>query len=126
VIERAGAIEQKRAESGCFVLITNRPLEGDDAQNTEDILRTYKAQDGIERNFSFLKDPLIVNNIFLKKPQRIEALGLVWGRRRIPVCNGIVGQPGRVFPVGIHDVDFRLISSSGRGIINNSVSLKSG
>lgn len=77
VIERAGAIEQKRAESGCFVLITNRPLEGDDAQNTEDILRTYKAQDGIERNFSFLKDPLIVNNIFLKKPQRIEALGLV-------------------------------------------------
>jgi len=77
VIEQTEAIEQKRAEAGCFVLITNRPLKGEDAQTTEDILRTYKAQDGIERNFSFLKDPLIVNNIFLKKPQRIEALGMV-------------------------------------------------
>ncbi len=77
LIERTEAIEQKRTKAGCFVLITNRPSEGLDAQNTEELLRTYKAQDGIERNFRFLKDPLIVNNIFLKKPQRIEALGLV-------------------------------------------------
>lgn len=77
VIERTEAIEQKRTEAGCFILITNRPGEGPDAQNAEELLRTYKAQDGIERNFSFLKDPLIVNNIFLKKPQRIEALGLI-------------------------------------------------
>jgi transposase len=41
------------------------------------LLRTYKAQDGIERNFSFLKDPLIVNDLFLKKPERIEALGMI-------------------------------------------------
>ena len=37
----------------------------------------YKNQHGIEPNFSFLKDPLIVNSLFLKKPARIEALGLV-------------------------------------------------
>ncbi|MFT5405035.1 MAG: transposase, partial [Verrucomicrobiales bacterium] len=29
------------------------------------------------RNFSFLKEPLIVNDIFLKKPERINALGMV-------------------------------------------------
>src|SRR5262249_23535349 len=29
------------------------------------------------QNFAFLKDPVIVNSLFLKKPERIEALGLV-------------------------------------------------
>jgi transposase len=37
----------------------------------------YKSQIGIEKNFSFLKDPVIVNSIFLKKAERIEVLGLV-------------------------------------------------
>jgi transposase len=31
----------------------------------------------VEQNFAFLKDPVIVNSLFLKKPERIEALGLV-------------------------------------------------
>ena len=31
----------------------------------------------IERNFGFLKDPLIVNDLFLKRPDRIEVLGFV-------------------------------------------------
>ena len=30
-----------------------------------------------QQNYGFLKDPLIVNSLFLKKPERIEALGLV-------------------------------------------------
>ena len=34
-------------------------------------------QGGIEQNFSFLKDLVIVNSIFLKKPHRTEVLGLV-------------------------------------------------
>jgi transposase len=38
----------------------------------------YKSQIGIEKNFSFLKDPVIVNSIFLKKAERIEVLGLVY------------------------------------------------
>jgi transposase len=37
----------------------------------------YKSQIGIEKNFGFLKDPVIVNSIFLKKAERIEVLGLV-------------------------------------------------
>lgn len=37
----------------------------------------HMAKHGIEQNFGFLKDPVIVNSIFLKKPNRIEVLGLV-------------------------------------------------
>jgi transposase len=77
IVERQQVIEQKRTEAGCFVLLSNRPNQGLDAQTPEELLRTYKAQDGIERNFSFLKDPLIVNDLFLKKPERIEALGMI-------------------------------------------------
>jgi transposase len=40
-------------------------------------LELYKNQSGIEQNFGFLKDPVIVNSIFLKKPSRIEVLGLI-------------------------------------------------
>ena len=47
------------------------------AHRAGDVLRAYKAQHGIEQNFGFLKDPLMVNSLFLKKPERIEALGLV-------------------------------------------------
>jgi transposase len=31
----------------------------------------------VEQNFAFLKAPIIVNSLLLKKPERIEALGLV-------------------------------------------------
>ncbi len=41
------------------------------------LLKTYKEQHGIEKNFGFLKDPLIVNDLFLKKTERIEALGFI-------------------------------------------------
>ncbi len=43
----------------------------------EIILKTYKEQYGVERNFGFLKDPLIVNDLFLKRPERIEVLGMI-------------------------------------------------
>lgn len=68
------AIEKLQEEAGCFVLLANVPTE---EKSGIDILRTYKEQDGIERNFGFLKDPLVANDIFLKKPRRIEAMGLV-------------------------------------------------
>lgn len=42
-----------------------------------EVLAAYKEQHGIERNFAFLKDPLIVNDLFLKRPDRIEALGFI-------------------------------------------------
>jgi transposase len=58
-------------------LLTNVPAEGPLAHRAEEVLRAYKEQHGMEQNYAFLKDPLIVNSLFVKKPERIEALGLV-------------------------------------------------
>lgn len=67
-----------RLEAGCFVLICNLSGEQERSQWTgAALLKLYKNQSGIEQNFGFLKDPVIVNSIFLKKPTRIEVLGLV-------------------------------------------------
>jgi len=70
---RSNESGKKRAVS----LLTNIPRQGDMAETGAELLQAYKEQNGIERNFSFLKDPLIVNDLFLKKPERIEALGAV-------------------------------------------------
>ena len=75
--ERAEVIARKRQEAGCFVLLTNVPTVGEMAHSARAVLQAYKEQHGIEQNYGFLKDPLIVNSLFLKKPERIEALGLV-------------------------------------------------
>jgi transposase len=64
-------------EAGCFVLRTNVPTEGDLAHSARDMLTVYKDQHGTEQNYGFLKDPVIVHSLFLKKPERIEALGVV-------------------------------------------------
>jgi len=74
VSEHKTAVEKLREEAGCFVLLTTVPAG---KKSGRDILRIYKEQDGIERNFAFLKDPLVTNDMFLKKPHRIEAMGLV-------------------------------------------------
>ncbi len=58
-------------------MLTNIPQQGNMAETGAELLHAYKEQHGIERNFSFLKDPLIVNDLFLKKPERIEVLGAI-------------------------------------------------
>jgi transposase len=72
--ERIARLEE---EAGCFVLLTNVPTAGELAHSARDILTGYKDQHGTEQNYGFLKDPVIVNSLFLKKPARIEALGLI-------------------------------------------------
>jgi transposase len=64
-------------ETGCFVLLTTVPPEGEMTHSASETLRAYKEQHGVEQNFAFLKDPIMVNSLFLKKPARIEALGLI-------------------------------------------------
>ena len=74
----ADAVAPLRLEAGCFVLICNLSGKQERKQWTAiSLLELYKDQGGIEQNFGFLKDPVIVNSIFLKKPSRIEVLGLV-------------------------------------------------
>ena len=77
VIEDDKSVSKLRKEAGCFVMLTNVPQEGKDSYDAKEILKAYKDQYGIEQNFGFLKDPVIVNSIFLKRPERIEVLGLV-------------------------------------------------
>jgi len=74
VSKNEGAVEKLREKAGCFVLLTNVLIK---EKSGLEILMTYKEQDGIEKNFGFLKDPLVANDVFLKKPRRIEAMGLV-------------------------------------------------
>lgn len=77
VEEKTEDVSIKRQEAGCFVLVNNVAKDGEGAYDGRSILETYKEQYGIEQNFAFLKDPVIVNDLFLEKPERIEALGLV-------------------------------------------------
>jgi len=75
VEENAEAVSNARKVAGCFVLISRRldPAEVGSAQ----LLRIYKEQSDVEKNFEFLKDPMILDSLFLKTPRRIEALALV-------------------------------------------------
>ena len=76
VLESPDKVDPLREEAGCFVLLTNL-LDQQEDWPAQELLLLYKSQIGIEKNFSFLKDPAIVNSIFLKKARRIEVLGLV-------------------------------------------------
>lgn len=76
--ENAAHIACLRQRNGCFVLLSNVPAaDQPDGLDGATLLRAYKDQNGVEINFGFLKDPVIVNEIFLKKAERIEALGFI-------------------------------------------------
>jgi transposase len=49
----------------------------EEKMTAREVLKTYKDQYGVEQNFSFLKEPLIGNDTFLKKPSRIDALTFI-------------------------------------------------
>jgi len=69
-------ILNEKNQLGRFVLATNELNE--ELLSGEAILINYKDQQKTERGFQFLKDPwFMVHRIFLKKPERIEALMMV-------------------------------------------------
>lgn len=70
-------VKREEERAGCFVLLTNIPGQGDGAMGAKDVFLAYKGQYGVESNFAFLKDPLIVNDMFLKKAERIDVLGVI-------------------------------------------------
>jgi len=69
-------IRREMEKASCFVLISRMP-PGPEFTD-EYILRTYKEQTVVERHFAFLKNPKIVGPVYLKKPQRVEALAYVF------------------------------------------------
>jgi transposase len=65
-----------RNKLGRFILSTN-DLNNED-MDLATLLASYKEQQGVERGFRFIKDPQFhLNSIFLKKPERINALMMI-------------------------------------------------
>jgi transposase len=77
LIPNTEAVEHEKQMAGCFVLLTNVSIDGELGMDGKKLLLTYKGQYGVENDFAFLKDPIIVSDIFLKKPHRIDALGMI-------------------------------------------------
>src|SRR5260370_5293078 len=66
-------VAQEAFRNACWIVGTNvmEPTVLSDQQ----LIATYKGQDGAERGFRFLKDPLfLASSVFVKKPERIMAL----------------------------------------------------
>ncbi|MDP4157162.1 MAG: IS1634 family transposase [Bacillota bacterium] len=69
-------ITETRSRKGRFVLATNQLDET--ILSNEEVLSEYKGQSGTERGFKFIKDDTFqVDSVFLKTPERIEALMMV-------------------------------------------------
>lgn len=72
------AVAKATKASGRFILATN-VLDASQL-NPDEMIVKYKEQQSAERGFGFLKDPLFfTDSVFLKSPERIEALTLVMG-----------------------------------------------
>ena len=59
------------------MLRTTVPTAGELAQSARDILTVDTEPHGTEQNDGFLTDPVLVKSLLLKKPERLEALGLI-------------------------------------------------
>ena len=67
--------ENKLKQLGYFILASNDLSED---MTMKLMLNTYKEQQSVEKGFRFLKSPdFLTNSLFLKKPERIEALLMV-------------------------------------------------
>ncbi|MBD2848683.1 IS1634 family transposase [Paenibacillus sp. IB182496] len=71
--------EEARRRTSRFVLGTTLPMQwrGERRDGTA-LLGLYKGQIQVEMNFSFLKDPVYTDEIYLKKPERVKVLGYLF------------------------------------------------
>jgi transposase len=68
--------EAQSIRCGRFILATN--VLDSEHLSADKALNEYKAQQGVERGFRFLKDPLFfASSVFLKSPKRVAALGMI-------------------------------------------------
>lgn len=78
LVLREDVVAAHRQRAGRFILATN--VLDSDRLSDEQLLHEYKGQQGNERGFRFLKDPLFfASSVFLKAPERIMALAMVMG-----------------------------------------------
>ncbi|XGW00620.1 MAG: IS1634 family transposase [Leptolyngbya sp. BL-A-14] len=79
LIPNASLITSHQQRAGRFILATNG-VEDTEQLSPQQALEEYKGQQGNERGFRFLKDPLFfASSVFLKAPERIMALAMVMG-----------------------------------------------
>lgn len=78
---KAGEICQKEKEAeedlrknSCIVLISN---VGDEVVGNRELLQTYKGQQVVENSFRELKSPSMASVVYLKNPERIQALSML-------------------------------------------------
>ena len=75
---KSDLVERHQRRAGRFILATN-DLDAE-RLTTDQVLQEYKEQQGCERGFRFLKDPLFfASSIFLKSPERIMAMAMIMG-----------------------------------------------
>ena len=75
--DKSKIISLKR-KAGRFIIATNKL--NSDSFSSDEILEKYKEQQGPERGFAFLKDPLFfADSVFLKTPQRVETMAMLMG-----------------------------------------------
>lgn len=76
--ENIKAIKTAYISAGRFILATN--ILDEKSLSNDNIISEYKAQQSCERGFGFFKDPLFfADSIFLKSPERIEAMAMIMG-----------------------------------------------
>jgi len=118
---RSEGMARQTPASGGGVLLTQGPTAGELPQRAGDVLRAYKAPQGMEQNDGCWQAPRIVQSLLLQKPERIEALGLVFlvallrwrrGERplRVPVetmghARTGVGHAGHAAAASLHAED---------------------
>ena len=68
-----GRVEQAIRDESCFVLVHL----GKEPVSARELLEVYKGQSVVETRFPFLKDAKIADLFFVKKAERVEALGYV-------------------------------------------------
>lgn len=69
---RDDRIEADVAREALFILITN-----DTQRDAQSLLGAYRGQQGVENEFRWLKAPMYVSPVFLKKTERATAFGYV-------------------------------------------------
>ena len=69
-------VEQEVRRKACFIVATH--VLDTSILSDQELVTTYKEQGSVERGFRFLKDPMfLASSVFVKKPERIVALGLI-------------------------------------------------
>lgn len=68
-------LREQREQFGAWVLLTDVPRE---EWSSVEVLRTYKRQVVVEQPFAFLKSPMMIDGIYLKRPDRAFALAYVF------------------------------------------------